>query len=284
MPQLSNTRSIRLGDLFSDPEYQRDLDIARVERYAKAGFDKQLFQPLVVSRRQDGTLAVVDGAHRQALVKMLGWGPYDLIPCVVVSGLTGAQEASLFVQLQRKRTNLLSYDLFKGDLASGDPEAVGLQVVLAGRGLRAVSKNSAAPDGMRAIGAARATFRHNGAGLLDDVLQVGLTSWPHDLIHGLSAPTIDALTAFIVTHASRGVVVDIPRLIKVCSKIPAAGFASTKQSGEASYKTAAAALVQPYNRLARRTPDRLEILPVNVYTKRPRRPDMTNEAELEETA
>lgn len=283
MTQLTNTRYIRLGDLFIDPAYQRDLDRARVERYAQAGFDQSLFQPLVVSLRADGRIAVIDGSHRHALVVMLGWDDDKRIPCVVMTGLTLVEEAELFVQLQRQRRPLSAYDLFKADLTSRDPEAVSMQAVLQELGLRAVNKNSLAPDGLRAVHSARTTLKFNGADTLRWVLQVGLGAWPHDLIHGLSAPSIDAITCFTVTHASRNHAVQQSWLIKVCSKLPAT-FARVRSGSRPAYQTAAAELVQPYNKVATRMFDRLEILPVNAYTKRPRRPDATDEAEVEETA
>jgi hypothetical protein len=91
-------------------------------------------QPLVVSRRADGSLYVIDGQHR--LSAALQRGDIMHLPCVVLHGQEGASEAQAFVALNTQRQRLSQSDIFNALLASGDEAAKHVTEILRETGWR----------------------------------------------------------------------------------------------------------------------------------------------------
>ena len=120
-----------------DPTYQRATD-SEASRRVIAGMVKQwnwtLCQPLVVARRTDGSLWVLDGQHRLAGAKERGDIPF--VPCVISSSLDHAEEARTFVELNTRRQKLNQGEIFHGMLAAGDPDAKAVQQLLDDTGWR----------------------------------------------------------------------------------------------------------------------------------------------------
>jgi hypothetical protein len=120
-----------------DESYQRSLEqrpsktlILRIAVH----WDWGLCQPLVVARRADGGLYVVDGQHRLAAAKLRGdiWQ----LPCVVASFRNAAEEAASFVALNQQRRPLNRMQIYRAALAAGDEEAITIQRALDAAGLR----------------------------------------------------------------------------------------------------------------------------------------------------
>lgn len=65
-------------------------------------FDPRVFTPRLVSQRDDGTYFTIDGNGSNHWVEDL-FGPDTKVPCVVLTGLTRAEEADLFEKAQRGR-------------------------------------------------------------------------------------------------------------------------------------------------------------------------------------
>jgi hypothetical protein len=119
-----------------DEAYQRTLDAAPSQtliRRIATFWDWGLCQPLVVARRSDGGLYVVDGQHRLAAAKLRGdiWQ----LPCVVASYQDAAEEAAAFVAINQSRRPLSRMQIFKAALAAGDEEAQKIQAALDENGL-----------------------------------------------------------------------------------------------------------------------------------------------------
>ncbi|MCW1985369.1 UNVERIFIED_ORG: hypothetical protein M2348_001101 [Sphingomonas sp. R1F5B] len=126
-PQLGAPPSLEqvpLDRLQVDPTYQRATDSPAskllINGMVKA-WDWTLCQPIVVSRRADGTLWVLDGQHRVAGAKARGDIPF--LPCVLLSSLDHQAEAKTFVGLNTRRQRLTQGQIFHGQLAAGDPTA-----------------------------------------------------------------------------------------------------------------------------------------------------------------
>jgi hypothetical protein len=115
---------IAVGRLAIDESYQRATDSAASRRLIhriKMGWNWNYCQPIVVSRRADGSLYVIDGQHR--LTAALGRGDILHLPCVVISGADELGEASAFVALNTQRQKLSQGDIFNAMLAAGDETA-----------------------------------------------------------------------------------------------------------------------------------------------------------------
>lgn len=267
--RLAGTKHIAIALLRVDPAYQRDLDPARVKKIAE-NFDAKLFDPIKVTPR-DGVYYVTDGQHRLAALRLLGWS-YISVPCVIVHLATQEQEAGYFRKQNTNRRPPTAYDDYKAARVEHDEAVMVIASVLKRLSLEAVSLKSTSPNGIRAVGAIREIYRFHGDEMLERVLRVSLAAWPHEAIHGRSAVTLDALVAFIATHAARGRVVEDAALIKVCSMRSAAQFMDRRATaGIPAYKAMAADLQEPYNRVAKRAL-KVELLTPGMYSKRPRRP------------
>jgi hypothetical protein len=112
---------IAVERLAIDESYQRATDSPASRRLInriKQGWNWSFCQPLVVSRRTDGSLFVIDGQHR--LSGAIGRGDIPHLPCVVV---TDADEAQTFIALNTQRQKLSQGDIFNAMLAAGDDAA-----------------------------------------------------------------------------------------------------------------------------------------------------------------
>jgi hypothetical protein len=122
---------LAVGRLQIEPAYQRATDGHKSQRII-TGMVKEwnwaLCQPLVASRRPDGSIFVIDGQHRLEGAKKRGDIPH--LPCTVLPALDHAGEAAAFVALNTKRQALSQVDVFTGMLAAGDPDALALEKLL----------------------------------------------------------------------------------------------------------------------------------------------------------
>jgi hypothetical protein len=122
-----------------DDSYQRATDSpgsrAIIVRMIKQ-WDWSLCQPLVVARRSDGTLWILDGQHRHA--GAVERGDISFLPCVILSTLDREGEARTFVKLNTEQQKLNQAEIFHGMLAAGDPDAKQVQQLLDDAGWRVV--------------------------------------------------------------------------------------------------------------------------------------------------
>lgn len=107
-----------------DAKYQRSLDSDQSQQLVRAiaqHWNWDLCQPLVVARRPDGKLYVIDGQHRLAAARLRG--DIAQLPAVVVQYDSVEDEEASFVLLNQQRKPLSKLDLFKAAVASGDTTA-----------------------------------------------------------------------------------------------------------------------------------------------------------------
>jgi hypothetical protein len=163
---------IKVADLRIDPRYQRPLDVKRVRRMAK-DFDVDAFGVLLVSRRADQSLWLIDGQHRQSLMFEIGYGD-QTVACLVYDGLTFEQEARVFrLANSGSRPNALA--LFKAALAEGDPEANDIDRTIRRVGLQVGSGGNQRT--IQAIAAVRRVYREGGGLILERVLRHIVEAW-----------------------------------------------------------------------------------------------------------
>jgi hypothetical protein len=141
-PMVGNPPSLEwlaLGHLQVDPAYQRATD-GHLSRRIIVGmvkfWDWKLCQPLVVTRRADNSLFVLDGQHRLAGARERGDIPH--LPCVVIPAISAEEEAAAFVNLNTARQKLSQADIFVGMLAAGNAEAVLVEQIMRETGWRMV--------------------------------------------------------------------------------------------------------------------------------------------------
>lgn len=122
---------LSVAALMIEPAYQRATDGSKSQRII-AGMVKQwrwpLCQPLVVTRREDRSIYVIDGQHRLEGAKRRGDIPH--LPCVVLAAMPQEREAEAFVELNTTRQALSQIDLFAAMLAAGDPTALRVEALM----------------------------------------------------------------------------------------------------------------------------------------------------------
>lgn len=117
-PRMGRVRPV---DVITDSRAQRALDGRRVN-HMTSNFKEESFGVPAVSHREDGSYAVIDGQHRFATLREMGRGNLA-VPCQVYTGLTLAEEAKLFRELNDSK-QLTAADVFRIAVTEGDPIAV----------------------------------------------------------------------------------------------------------------------------------------------------------------
>lgn len=158
---------VSLNRLIVDEEYQRPLTTF-VDKIVN-NFDPALVGTLIVSGRQHGKYAVVDGQTRMEAMRELGMNE---APCLVYVGLTKGQEASLFARLQKERRGIHSYHRFRAALVAEEPQAVAVEQITSDCGYTiGVEKGEVA-----AVAALEYAYKRD-AEVLERVLLVFRTAW-----------------------------------------------------------------------------------------------------------
>ena len=120
-----------------DESYQRSVGSgpsqALIRRIAQ-NWNWDLCQPLVVARREQGDLYVIDGQHRLEAARLRG--DIAQLPAVVVNYSSPADEAASFVNLNQARNPLSGLQVFHAALASGDSTAIAVRAAIEAAGLK----------------------------------------------------------------------------------------------------------------------------------------------------
>jgi len=167
---------VYIRDLVSDSTYQRDLEPTKVYRIA-TNFDPDSFGTLVISKRTDGTLAIIDGGHRVAAMYDIGWEDQK-VPAVIHTGLSVRDEARVFTTLNSNRTKPKPVDIHRASVAAGNPDAVAIQSVLDKHNVKVVKFHKS--PGLRSIGTVYRLYQNGGVELVDGVLDVLLRAYDGD--------------------------------------------------------------------------------------------------------
>jgi hypothetical protein len=198
-PQLGvppSQENVPVGMLQVDPTYQRATDgpaSRRIIASMIAAWDWRLCQPLVVSRRPDGRLFILDGQHRHAGAVARGDIPF--LPCFLLSSLAVEQEASTFVDLNTRRQRLTQSDIFHGMLATGEETARRVHQLLEETGWQNRRHTNTASYGAGDLNCAPMLVRQVNAGK-EDAVRFALVAlrkgWPDKALRS-SATFLKAL-------------------------------------------------------------------------------------------
>ena len=155
-------------------QYQRILNMKNVASIVK-NFDPAKLGVLVVSHREDGTYAVLDGQHRLTALRRLG---YDAANCIVLEGMTIQQEADYFRRQNENKQSLRINDTFNASLWAEDAESLRIKELMDKYGFR--HGKSGQPMCICAIGALQRILRRFGDRTLELTLACIAATWPHD--------------------------------------------------------------------------------------------------------
>src|SRR4051812_9862706 len=121
--------TVKVDDLLSDHRWQRHVS-KRAETIGQ-NWNDSLAQTIVVSRRKNGDLIVIDGQHRAAGARMAG------VPELVAEiheGLTAREEAELYDRLNTTRASITALDRFRARVFYRDPTAMSIKKAVEDRG------------------------------------------------------------------------------------------------------------------------------------------------------
>jgi hypothetical protein len=216
--QTSRIVKVNVSELHIDPAMQRRLNRHWVEAHV-ALFDPEKLGRIVVSRRADGKLYIVDGQHRVELLRAIGYGDQD-IEAELFEGLTRQGEADLFLA-RNDRIAVKTFDKFRLRIEAGDPAAVGVANVLKGLGLSLSSSREVGT--VTAVAAlefvytgARITSDVLGPAVLKTTLEIILKAWGRDA-KNFEGAIISGLGIVVLRF---GTVIDLGTLIDKLSKTP----------------------------------------------------------------
>lgn len=154
-------------DLRIDPSYQRNLRDAHV-RNIVANFDPYLLDPLVVSRRADGSTWVMDGQHRTAALREMGYDD-QRVPCMVFRNLTLAQESRRF-NTQDVRKPLNALERFRARLIEGQSAEMAVSEAVAASGFQIDYRLASMPGRVYCVAALLQLYRAAGPAHVRDVM------------------------------------------------------------------------------------------------------------------
>lgn len=199
---------VPLDRLFVDVEYQRPLT-SFVESVAN-DYNPALIGTLIVSERRNGRFAIVDGQTRTEGARR---NDEAVLPCLVYSGLSRAQEAELFADLQTKRRGMATYLRFRAALVAKRPEAIAIAALVQNAGFELDVEET--PKTVRAIAALEYVYRRDPA-LLDRVMHLIARAWPDpDVEYRASGEMIRGLAVFLTRETK----VDEKRLVERLSDV-----------------------------------------------------------------
>lgn len=106
--RVARLRWVPIAEMRVNPKAQREFNPAQAEKYA-ADFDFEGMGFPVLNLRE-GVWFIVDGQHRIAALKLIGYGDQQ-VQCECFEGLTEAQEADLFL-IRDDRRKVSSFERF----------------------------------------------------------------------------------------------------------------------------------------------------------------------------
>lgn len=178
-PALGNLPALQYllpQQLQIDESYQRSINTgpsqALIRKIAQH-WNWDLCQPLVVARREQGDLFVIDGQHRLEAARLRG--DIAQLPAVVVNYASPADEAASFVHLNSARTPLNGLQVFHAALASGDSTALAIRDAIEAAGLKLGRNNNlqlSPPGTLINVGGIQRAWKRWGAGPAAEAIEL----------------------------------------------------------------------------------------------------------------
>lgn len=169
-------KKVRASELIMDIRVQRDLDPRRV-RIIASDLNLNAIGTLCISKRDDGTMVVIDGNHRRAALIDAGFGDTS-VNAEVYTGLELADEAALF--RHRNNTQKVGYlDRFRVRLIEGEEYAVKVANLANKYGWAVVSNDGSGLPLLNSVKKMEEIYRREEE-LADAVLRVTTLAWHYN--------------------------------------------------------------------------------------------------------
>lgn len=172
--RASHLRWVPIAEMKVSPKAQREFKEGHAAEFA-ADFDLEALGFPVVSLR-DGNYYIVDGQHRVAALKMIGWGDQS-IQCEVYEGLNEAEEARLFLRRDKRRA-IQAFDRFRIGVVGELEDEMDINRIVQGCGLRVAIDQDA--KSIAAVGALHKVYRSAGGVTLGRSVRMLRDGFPDD--------------------------------------------------------------------------------------------------------
>lgn len=255
-----------------DLKVQREVNEARVAEMASK-FQPQSLGLITASKRADGHIYCLDGAHRIAAARRAGWD--GLMATRLFTDLTLAEEAGLFLTTNTTRA-VQVIDKFKVRITMGDQDAVNINTILKNFNLHVDWANNESKNVISAVATVERVYY--GAGVLPET---GHPDLLYKVIRTLndaygadggravwSRTMIDGTGIFWATYGS---MVDRTRLVDVMQSHPARAITGQARmlrdaKGGTIGENAAEVILKHYNHRSRsKLPPLGEVDPRNAW-------------------
>ena len=183
---------VDLDQIFLDETYGREPSRKRLEKLI-ANWDRDKVGVLMVSLRNDGRYASVDGWHRVLAGREAG---EEHLPARVYLDIGVAREAELYVAFNADRLRPAANDNFKGRLRAADTTALLIDAAVRSAGL---SINLGRREGggiIRSVTSLERSYAALGDHLFAELLHVLYSAWGREQ-SAYQSPMITALMSFL---------------------------------------------------------------------------------------
>lgn len=126
--------------LLIDAAYQRGLTERGINliRRIVTTWDWRRFKPPIVARTEDGGFEIIDGQH--TAIAAASHPGLETIPVMVVEAASQEERAGAFIGHNRDRLGVTATQLHHSAVAAGDPQAVAIERVCRGSGVRLLAQ------------------------------------------------------------------------------------------------------------------------------------------------
>lgn len=151
--RASHLRWVQLGQMRISPKAQREFRQAHAEQFA-SDFDLEGLGFPVVNHR-DGHYYVVDGQHRIAALRIIGFEDTDTVQCETYDGLSEAEEAELFLRRDNRKA-IPALDKFRIAITAEREIECDIDRIIRANGC--VISRDKVPGGIRSVGTLRKVY------------------------------------------------------------------------------------------------------------------------------
>jgi hypothetical protein len=179
-----------LSKLNDHPRYQRKKRPGSLAKMMRKGLNPLAALILVVSRRTNGSLLLIDGGHRKDFLESQGEKEWS---CFIAHGLKEREESDVWEDFNHCRTNARPIELLNAQIIAKNPEALTLQNIVHDCGYRfsfEEGQNGVVIDSVDAISTAKSL------GFLGKILDALHMAWP-DNREAVTGKMIHAMITFL---------------------------------------------------------------------------------------
>lgn len=162
--RASHLMWLEIGQLRPHPRAQREYRPHRAEQLA-ADFNLEGMGFIVVSKHGSDYF-IIDGQHRVAALKIVGFADTDAVQCEVYDGLSDEADAELFLE-RNTYLNVAALDKFRTAVVAGRADETAVAACVRAQGL-----TIGGSGGIKAVASLMDAYRRTGADGLGKTLRI----------------------------------------------------------------------------------------------------------------